>query len=379
MKPITFLIGGDIAPTKSNFSFFSEGNIEDLVDHKLLKLLSEGDYRIFNLEEPLTDIIKPIQKDGPNLIAPASAINGIKLLNPSIIGLANNHIMDQDSQGLYNTIEQLSKNNIQYVGAGKDLENAAKPIIIEESGIKIGVYACAEYEFSIAGENKAGANPFDPLESLDHISNLKATCDFVIVLYHGGKELYRYPSPYLKKVCRKMAEKGADLVICQHSHCIGASEKYQDSLIVYGQGNFLFDLTDNEFWATSLILKATFDEKMSVDYIPIYKKGNGVALSDQNMSDIILKTFYERSEQISISGFIENEYMKFCIDNGLYYLGAFAGFGRILRKINGMLGGIITKQIYSLKKLNMLQNFIECEAHRELFLTYLKILRKDKR
>ena len=378
MKPITFLIGGDIAPTKSNFSFFSEGNIEDLVDHKLLKLLSEGDYRIFNLEEPLTDIVKPIQKDGPNLIAPASAINGIKLLNPSIIGLANNHIMDQDSQGLYNTIEQLSKNNIQYVGAGKDLENAAKPIIIEESGIKIGVYACAEYEFSIAGENKAGANPFDPLESLDHITNLKATCGFVIVLYHGGKELYRYPSPYLKKVCRKMAEKGADLVICQHSHCIGASEKYQDSLIVYGQGNFLFDLTDNEFWATSLILKATFDEKMSVDYIPIYKKGNGVALSDQNMSDIILKTFYERSEQISISGFIENEYMKFCIDNGLYYLGAFAGFGRILRKINGMLGGIITKQIYSLKKLNMLQNFIECEAHRELFLTYLKILRKDK-
>jgi poly-gamma-glutamate capsule biosynthesis protein CapA/YwtB (metallophosphatase superfamily) len=378
MKPITFLIGGDIAPTRSNFSYFSEGKIEDLVDQDLLNLLSDADYRIYNLEEPLSDISKPIQKDGPNLIAPESAINGIKLLNPSILGLANNHIMDHDAQGLNSTIEQLSKNNIQYVGAGKDLADAAKPLIIEENGIKIGVYACAEYEFSIAGENKAGANPFDPLESPDHISHLKSLCDFVIVLYHGGKELYRYPSPYLKKVCRKMAEKGADLVICQHTHCIGAEEKYQDSTIVYGQGNFLFDLTDNEFWQTSLIVKATFSEKLSVDYIPIHKKGKGVALSDPDMSNMTLNAFYQRSEQIAIPGFIENEYQKFCIDNGLYYLGAFAGFGRILRKINGMLGGIITKQIYSLKKLNMLQNFIECEAHRELFITYLQILRRGK-
>jgi len=116
---------------------------------------------------------------------------------------------------------------------------SCKPLLVEQDGKKIGIYACAETEFSIAEDNRAGANPFDPLESLDHIADLKSKCDFVIVLYHGGKELYRFPSPYLRKVCRKIVEKGADLVICQHSHCIGAFENYHDSVIVYGQGNFL--------------------------------------------------------------------------------------------------------------------------------------------
>jgi Bacterial capsule synthesis protein PGA_cap len=378
MNPITILVGGDLAPTIANYSVFAEGNIKALIDNKLLSLLYSVDYRIFNLEVPLTDIEKPIKKDGPNLIAPIKTINGIKLLNPTILGLANNHILDQDEQGLYQTMEQLSKHEINYVGAGKDLENAAKPIIIEKDGLKIGIYACAENEFSIAEENKAGANPFDPLESLDHIVNLKSICDFVIVLYHGGKEHYRYPSPYLQKVCRKIIEKGADLVICQHSHCIGAFEKYNDSVIVYGQGNFLFDRRDNEFSNTGLILKATFGNKMSVDFVPICKKGNGVTLPESNMTETILEAFYERSRKIALSGFVETEYEKFCICNGLYYLSTFAGFGKIPRKIDGLLNGIFTRQIYSLKKLNMLQNFIECEAHRELFLKYLRVRRKEK-
>ena len=378
MKPVTISIGGDIAPTKSNYSFFEEGNIKALIDYKLLSLLNSVDYRIFNLELPLTDIIKPIRKDGPNLIAPVATLNGIKLLNPTILGLANNHIMDQDEQGLYQTMEQLSKNEISYIGAGKDLTNAAKPVIIEHDGLKIGFYACAENEFSIAEGNRAGANPFDPLESLDHIADLKSKSNFVVVLYHGGKELYRYPSPYLQKVCRKMTEKGADLVICQHSHCIGAFEKYRDSVIVYGQGNFLFDLTGNEFWKTSLIVKATFGDMMSVDFVPFCKKGIGIEFPETDMTKSILEAFYERSRNIALPGFIETEYEKFCIENGIYYMGAFAGFGRILRKIDSLMHGVLTRQIYSLNKLNMLQNFIECEAHRELFLKYLRLRRKEK-
>jgi poly-gamma-glutamate synthesis protein (capsule biosynthesis protein) len=174
-----------------------------------------------------------------------------------------------------------------------------------------------------------------------------------------------------------MTEKGADLVICQHSHCIGAFEKYRDSVIVYGQGNFLFDLTDNEFWNTSLIVKATFGDVMSVDFVPFCKKGIGIEFPETDMTKSILEAFYERSRNIALPGFIETEYEKFCIENGIYYMGAFAGFGRILRKIDSLMHGVLTRQIYSLNKLNMLQNFIECEAHRELFLKYLRLRRKE--
>lgn len=149
------------------------------------------------------------------------------------------------------------------------MAEARKPYIIELDGLKIGIYACAEHEFSIATENASGANPFDPLESLDHVQGLSDKCDYVIVLYHGGKEHYRYPSPYLQKACRKMAEKGADLVVCQHSHCIGCFEEYEKSTIIYGQGNFIFDHSESEFWQTSLLVKIVIDDGPHISYIPI--------------------------------------------------------------------------------------------------------------
>ena len=126
--------------------------------------------------------------------------------------------MDQGVQGLESTIRTLEKVNINTVGAGKNLADASKPFIFEFANKKIGVYACAEHEFSIATENQPGANPFDPLWSLDHVAELKDSVDYVIVLYHGGKEHYRYPSPRLQKVCRRLIDKGANVVICQHSH-----------------------------------------------------------------------------------------------------------------------------------------------------------------
>lgn len=378
MKPMTILIGGDTGPTQTNFSFFKEGNIDVLLDAALLSLLKSADHRIFNLEVPLTDTEKKIVKDGPNLIAPSYTIKGIKSLNPTVIGLANNHILDQDEQGLLNTMDLLSKNDIPYIGAGKNLADASKTWIIEKDGVRVGVYACAENEFSIAELSRAGANPFDPLESPDHIVNLKSECDFVIVLYHGGKEHYRYPSPYLQKVCRKMIEKGATLVVCQHSHCIGAFEKFSDGVIVYGQGNFLFDRHDNEYWNTGLIVKAGFGSEMTIDFVPITKKGNGVGLSEPKVAEEILAAFNERSGKISLPGFIEAEYIKICRTAGQEYLSSIVGFGRILRRIDRSLNGAIIKKTYSLKKLNLLQNYIECEAHRELVLKYLNLRRKGQ-
>jgi poly-gamma-glutamate capsule biosynthesis protein CapA/YwtB (metallophosphatase superfamily) len=376
LKPISFIVGGDLAPTESNFSCLTEGNINALFDDKLISLINSADYKLFNLEVPLTDTLKPISKDGPNLVAPASVINGLKLLDPVIFGLANNHIMDQDEQGLYKTMEQLSRNQLKYVGAAENLAGAVKPLIVEKDGTKIGIYACAENEFSIAEEHRAGANPFDPLESLDHIVNLKSECDYVLVLFHGGKEHYRYPSPGLRKVCRKMADKGADLIICQHSHCIGAFERYSRSVIVYGQGNFLFDRRNNEYWNTSLLVNAVFGKELTVEFIPVCKKGNGVSLPESVLSQTVLKEFNQRSENILKPGFVEAEYDRFCKSNGIFYLGAFAGFGRILRRIDKLLNGMLTRLLYSSKKLYMLQNFVECEAHRELFLRYLHVNRK---
>ena len=360
------IIGGDLVPTESNYDLFEKGDVETLLGTELLNIWRDSDIRIFNLEVPLTDERNPIEKCGPNLIAPTRTATGIKALEPSLISVANNHILDQGVKGLSSTLNVLSQIGIPYVGVGDNLAKAAEPYIIEKDGKRLGIYSCAEHEFSIATESAAGANPFDPLESLDHIISLKNQCDFVIVLYHGGKEHYRYPSPYLQKVCRKVVEKGADLVITQHSHCIGCQEQYKGSTIVYGQGNFIFDHSESEFWKTSILVNVNLENPTSIDYVPVVKEAEKVRLANTSKANEILSKFQKRSEEILVPGFVQRNYQDFARESLDRYLRQFAGWGRWISALDRkVLRGRLLKNKYNRKKLFSILNYIECEAHRE--------------
>ena len=373
---MNIIIGADIVPTKTNDDLFEVGNAEALMENELTHFLNTSDYRIFNLETPLTDTEAPISKNGPNLIASAKSVNGYKAIGVNLLTVANNHIMDQGEQGFFSTLKLLKKNGIDYVGAGENVRTAREPYVFEIDNIKIGVYACAEHEFSIATENMAGANPFEPLDSFDHICELKQKCDRVIVLYHGGKEHYRYPSPYLQKICRKFIEKGADIIVCQHSHCVGCEEKYLQGTIVYGQGNFIFDAQDNEFWKTSLLISV--NEEFNIKYIPLIKKGNGVRFAKKNEANNILEGFKKRSEQIKQAGFLEKKYAEFAKENIYNYLLNISGirysfFMRVLNKISrGKFIVFFIKRKYKQNKVLKIINYMDCESHRELFLKGLE-------
>jgi len=351
MNKLSIIIGADICPTDENINLFERGDVESLVGKRILHVLQEVDIRIFNLECPLTDDETPIQKAGPNLRAKTTAINGIKALNPSLLTLANNHVFDHGEKGLTSTINILNQNKISFIGVDSN------EFIFDKKEIKIGVYACAEHEFNIE------STYFDPLETPDKIKELKQKCDYVIVLYHGAKENYRYPSPLLQKRFRKMAEKGANLVVAQHTHCVGCYEKYQNSTLVYGQGNFIFNKCNNEYWDSSLLIKVNFSKNdFSVEYIPISKN---------NDEKQVLLDFEKRSLQINDPEFIQNEYKIFSGKMMGSYLDIIHGntyFHKIFRKIFNIN---ISKWFYSRKKLLHIQNIIECEAHRELFLTAL--------
>jgi poly-gamma-glutamate capsule biosynthesis protein CapA/YwtB (metallophosphatase superfamily) len=370
---MNLIVAGDLVPTRSNMKLFEKALMNDLLGDELLSIWSSADIRIINLETPLTDSLNPILKSGPNLSAPVCAINGIKALNPSVICLANNHILDQGEQGLNTTIELLTRNQINYVGAGGNLYEACKPLILNNEHLKIGIYACSENEFSIATDKKGGANPFDPLESLDHINELKKKCDYVIVLYHGGKEHYRYPSPYLQKVCKRMVEKGADIVICQHSHSIGCFETYHNSTIIYGQGNFVFDYSENECWETGILVKVIINNGLDLEYIPIVKSENAIRLAKECEKKEILDQFNRRSSEILNENFVIQNYMEFSKKNIEFYLRKMSGFGKWLSRLDRyILKGHLLKIVYNKKKLLELQNYIECEAHRELVIEGLK-------
>lgn len=378
---MNFLIGSDICVTKSNSSLFSNGDILELIGSDLKKILEDVDFRIFNLEGPLTNSDGKISKCGPNLKMPPESICGLKALNPSLFSLSNNHIMDYGKQGYEETLAVLGRHEIPFVGSGDDIFSVKKNHIFEKNSIRVGFYACAEHEFTIAQSDFPGANPYDPLETFDDIYALKQGCDFVVVLYHGGKEYYRYPSPGLQKRFRKMVAKGADLVIAQHTHCIGCKEEYLDSMLIYGQGNFIFDGGDNEFWNTGLLIRVELTKnsgsdnlKKSISFVPYQKISNGrIRIAEKDLREKLLSEFYNRSEEIKDRAKLEEKFSNFSENILSTYLNALHGNNLIFRIMRKVFGKEFVRKLYlSPNSYNTIRNFVECECHREVLVVGLK-------
>ncbi len=372
---MSIIIGADIVPCESDLELFMNGNAEALVGDELLEILRKADYRICNLEVPLADQEAPIDKFGPNLIAPTASVNGLKAIGINMVTLANNHILDHGPSGLESTIRTLGEAGISYVGAGKNLNDARKPVRFMMGKKRIGLYACAEHEFSIATDHSPGANPYEALYTFDDIRDIRNECDYLVVLYHGGKEHYRYPSPWLQRTCRKMIEQGANLVVCQHSHCIGCKEDYLKGTIVYGQGNFIFSGQDNEFWNTGLLI--ILDDQGRIDYVPLIKTDGGVRLASGDEEKEITEAFYHRSMEIMEEEFVDEQYKRFAEESIDGYMRYFSEIhsGLLYRIINRLFCDRIrqwTIKRYLRRKKAGMMNFIECEAHRELLLTGLK-------
>jgi poly-gamma-glutamate synthesis protein (capsule biosynthesis protein) len=115
------IIGGDLVPTQSNTREFINGDLLALIGKECGELLKNSDFNIFNLECPLCNVSQPIKKCGSNLRAPTETVKAIADLPASIVGLANNHILDQGWQGLEETMDVLRANYIAFVGAGSGL------------------------------------------------------------------------------------------------------------------------------------------------------------------------------------------------------------------------------------------------------------------
>lgn len=364
------IIAGDLLPTETNEPLFENGAVQELFGQEILSLFADSDYRIVNMEGPFTDSNNPIRKSGPCLKASEKSFCVLPKLHIDTASIANNHIMDYGAEGLWSTIRHLDKAGISHCGAGKDRKEAGKPYIFDVQGEKVGLFSCAEYEFTIATEGKPGANPFDAMEIPDILADLKKKTDYVIVLYHGGKEYYRYPAPYVQHRCRKMVEKGADLVICQHSHCIGCREEYKNGTIVYGQGNFILDRGDDEFRNSGLLICCD-PATRKIEFHPVVKKGNTVRLADQAEKDAILSAFDKRSKEILQDGFVEQQYEKFAKDMfSLYLSNSFGLLGHGLARLHL---GFVLKLLFRRKDYLWQINALRCEAHQDLYLRGLLI------
>lgn len=371
------LIAGDLCVTHDTKTLFEIGDARGLFND-VLDLFREADLVIGNLEFPLTDVGKGIVKCGPILRGTRSCLSVFEKSGFGLLGLANNHIRDCGDEGVFSTLDSCRLAGIRTVGAGEDASAARKPIVLKISGWNIGVIAFAEHEFNAATLNHAGANVFDPYESFDCIEGLRADCDYLIVLYHGGIEHYAYPSPVLQKKCRKLIDSGADLVLCQHSHCVGTTEKYGSGVILYGQGNTVFGYRPNSTeWNHGLLVKVSLSEgdnqrhSKVVDFIPIAATASGVNVMQPESAKDFMDDFFSRSQKVADNDFLHKSWLDFCLSKQGLYMPQFFGLGRILNYFNRKLKNSLIKVLFSKSRVMITMNLMRCDSHHEVMETIL--------
>ena len=383
MKQDYILIGADFAPIENDGKRIINGKQEEVLDQRISEMIMESSFSLFNMEAPIAfEGMVPIKKDGPNLSIPSGAEKIYGNLGVDLLLLANNHIMDYGKEGLFHTMECLDAMNISYIGAGQNTEMADSVHFALLNEKKIGLYAVAEREFSLAEKETPGANGFDEMHTDLRIQSIKKECDFLIVFYHGGRELYPYPSPEQQKRCRRMVEYGADAVVCQHSHCIGAMEYYNKGCIYYGQGNFLFGDAEAEICIYSTLLKISVGEELTFDMVPVKRDKDKVRLLTGEEEARLQKQIAALNEDIKREGFVQSNYKKLAVDAIAPYLYQFSGWPLWAIRFDKLFKRRLIKRTFEKKekRLLYLQNILQCDTHRELVLEGLKQLqsRNDK-
>lgn len=350
---------GDLSPTKYTNPLFAQKDVDTLFNDTV-SLFEGNDVNFVNLECALTDSDKSIEKFGPPLKACGEVADVLKSIGVNLCGLSNNHIFDFGIKGIKDTMKHLDRVSIDYTGFGDNYEDSRKNWVMEKNGHKVAVIAVCEHEYSYALDNRMGSRPWDEFETIDDIREAKKSADRVIVLYHGGKEYCTYPSPRLMKACRAMVKNGADVVLCQHSHCIGCYENFEGGHILYGQGNFHFvepvAAGIQDIWDSCLAVKYDSIDN-TIDFVPIVACENGIKLADDKEKEAIMSAFEARNEELKNGKWI-NGWRAFCETLAERYI------------TNAQCGAGLDREGIA---ASAFAHYLDCEAHtdvwRELFKT----------
>jgi len=377
MESLNLLFSGDFSPCR---------RYEDLVLKRrgsvfgdLVCDIRASDVSFLNLELPLCGELNGIEKSGPNLRANPQCIEAAQKAGFNIVGLANNHIMDYGEAGLKETIKSCDVIKLPFCGAGLNLEEAQEPYITNVRGLKVAIIAVAENEFSIASNGKAGAAPLCPIENTVQVEQARINADIVVVTIHGGNELFSFPRPGLRKICKFLLDRGADAIICHHSHVAGPIEFYNGKPIVYSLGNLIFDHVNpprgwNNSYAISLKYDVDNKSLISHEVIPFtqnVEQGGVIKMKGEDK-----KKFLIELERLNNTLINEDRYFAvwedFCRDNSdsaliqMFFPLTFPGVRRISRFFS--LDKILLPKKSIAKKVNM----IRCESHRELLIRIME-------
>ncbi len=253
-------------PSQANVLTFAQTGVTALsrgMNDKLVEVGGDAKYfstqiaeylRGFDLTHTSNEASFSELATGDNICSDTRFIDTLTDIGLDIVELTGNHNQDCGDDAARNTIDIYNANNIRIVGGGKTVEEAAKPLEIDEKETKITMLA---YNLSTGGatlDDTPGANQYVEENAVQEIAAAKERGDLVIVdvQYY---ECSAYASEYEDNTCdyadsaagdqvgffRHLIDLGADVVVGTSAHQPQTYELYGDGVIYYGLGNLFFD------------------------------------------------------------------------------------------------------------------------------------------
>lgn len=365
------LIAGDFCPQQRVAKLFEHKDFATVLGD-VKPIIEEADYSIVNFECAVTyGGEKPIEKIGPNLQCTKNGIEAIEWAGFNCVTLANNHFYDFGDEGVVNTLNACQEYGIDTVGGGIDLHEASKVLYKKINEQTLAIINCCEHEFSIATDKTGGSNPLNLIQQYYAIKEAREKADFVLVIVHGGHEMYQLPSLRMQETYRFFIDAGADAVVNHHQHCFSGFETYKGKPIFYGLGNFCFDEKGNRngLWNEGYMASISFKSDCIDTNIYSY-----VQCGVEPKVCIIPRNFFcERINHLNSIILNTDALLQLQCD---YYNSSVLSVNRIFepiinKKYLALKARKILPSFISKEKKMLARNFICCESHLDKLVWYL--------
>ncbi|MBT2408764.1 MULTISPECIES: CapA family protein [unclassified Streptomyces] len=211
------------------------------------------DARILNLETSVTqsDDIAP-GKSVHYRMHPAN-LPCLAAARPDACALANNHVLDYGRHGLADTLGSLAAAGLRTAGAGRDLDEARRPVVLPLPGnrrllvFSLGTASSGVPHTWAATADRSGIDFVDEAsdaaaaEVVGRIRRAKRSGDLVVISIHWGSNWgYAVPRDQIR-FAHTLVEGGADVVHGHSSHHPRPYEVYRGHPILYGCGDLIDD------------------------------------------------------------------------------------------------------------------------------------------
>lgn len=239
------------------------GTIEGSISADMLEVMRGADIFMVNNEFPYSNRGEPTPDKKFTFRGRPEYASYLLDMGADIVSLANNHASDYGTVSLTDTIDVLNSIHMPFVGAGRDIEEAAKTVYFVANGMKIAFLSATQIERMEnpatrgATENSPGVFRCLNIERLlEEIREAKQNSDFVIVYVHWGTESTDQIDWAQREQAPKIAEAGADLIIGDHPHVLQPVGYCGNVPVIYSLGNYLFNSKAQDTCLVKAVLNA---------------------------------------------------------------------------------------------------------------------------